>query len=193
MGVGGALRAEAERRGLAGAELRDPWAFPDDLVAPLRAGARVLALAFGVSEPLARTLYAGCDAVLANSISEPFGLVGLETMAAGGIAFTGGTGEDYAVSGRNAVVLDSIDPREIADRWDDLAARPDEARRIRRAARHTAHLYTWDRIAQLLLHRVEEQAARQGLLDLVDHGSDELHVHAPRRGPDAVAPAVHAR
>ncbi len=35
----------------------------------------------------------------------PNGLVGLETMAAGGVACTGGTGEDYAVAGRNALVL----------------------------------------------------------------------------------------
>ncbi len=65
---------------------------------------------FGVSASLARTLYAASDGVLANSVSEPFGLVGLEAMAAGGVAFTGGTGEDYAIGGRNAVVLETLDP-----------------------------------------------------------------------------------
>lgn len=36
-------------------------------------------------------------AILANSQHEPFGLVGLETMAAGGVACLGYTGEDYAM------------------------------------------------------------------------------------------------
>jgi hypothetical protein len=44
------------------------------------------------------------DGVLANSGREPFGLVGLETMAAGGTAFTGNTGEEYAQHMDNAVV-----------------------------------------------------------------------------------------
>jgi hypothetical protein len=39
------------------------------------------------------------DAVFANSGHEPFGLVGLETMAAGGVACTGCSGEDYAIPG----------------------------------------------------------------------------------------------
>ena len=51
-----------------------------------------------------RVLFRGADAVLANSGHEPFGLVGLETMAAGGLACTGSTGEDYAVPGWNALV-----------------------------------------------------------------------------------------
>src|SRR5688572_31063060 len=32
-----------------------------------------------------------------------------EAMAASGIAYTGGTGEDYAITGRNAVVLESLE------------------------------------------------------------------------------------
>jgi hypothetical protein len=50
-------------------------------------------------------LFSGSAAVLANSGREPFGLVGLETMAAGGVACTGSTGEDYVVPGQNALVL----------------------------------------------------------------------------------------
>src|SRR3990172_2121852 len=60
-----------------------------------------------------RVLYRGSHAVLANSGHEPFGLVGLETMASGGVAFTGGTGEDYAVPGWNALVLQTRDPNEF--------------------------------------------------------------------------------
>ena len=39
--------------------------------------------------------------------------VGLEAMAAGGIVFTGGTGEDYAIPLHNAIVLETSDPKEI--------------------------------------------------------------------------------
>ena len=60
-----------------------------------------------------RVLFRGSAAVLANSGREPFGLVGLETMAAGGVACTGSTGEDYVVPGRNALVLETADPWEF--------------------------------------------------------------------------------
>src|SRR2546430_1011802 len=57
-----------------------------------------------------RVLLHGSAAVLANSKHEPFGLVGLETMAVGGVACTGCSGEEYAVPGRNALVLETTDP-----------------------------------------------------------------------------------
>ncbi|TMD40032.1 MAG: glycosyltransferase family 4 protein, partial [Chloroflexi bacterium] len=60
-----------------------------------------------LKDSLVMNVYAACDAVLANSGHEPFGLVGLEVMAAGGIAVTGSTGEDYAEGYRNAVVLET--------------------------------------------------------------------------------------
>jgi len=56
---------------------------------------------------LSHVLYAAADGVLANSVSEPFGLVGFEAMAAKGVVYTGGTGEDYAAPARNAVVLEN--------------------------------------------------------------------------------------
>ena len=59
-------------------------------------------------------LYAAADGALANSGYEPFGLVGLEAMAAGGVAYVGSTGEDYAIPMRNSVVLDDVgSPDEI--------------------------------------------------------------------------------
>jgi glycosyltransferase involved in cell wall biosynthesis len=60
-------------------------------------------------------LYAACDAVLANSGKEPFGLVGLEVMAAGGIPVCGSTGEEYAEPFHNAIVCDTDDGRELAE------------------------------------------------------------------------------
>ena len=67
--------------------------------------ADLLNLTSYVPEAVARTVYAAADAVLANSGHEPFGLVGLEVMSAGGLAVTGATGEDYALAYRNAIVI----------------------------------------------------------------------------------------
>jgi len=90
-----------------------------------------------------RVLFRSADAVLANSGHEPFGLVGLETMAAGGVACTGISGEDYVVPGRNALVLQTPDPREFVSLFSRLRAHPDEERALRRAGRVTARMYAW--------------------------------------------------
>ena len=97
-----------------------------------------------------RVLFRGADAVLANSSHEPFGLVGLETMAAGGIACTGISGEDYAVPGRNALVLQTPDPREFVGLFEHLKAHPAQAESMRRAGRNTAKHYAWPEIIQRL-------------------------------------------
>ena len=103
-----------------------------------------------------RLLLSSADAVLANSRHEPFGLVGLETMAAGGLACTGCTGEDYAVPGQNALVLETEDPGEFVRLFERLRRRPQEARAMRQAARATARRFTWHEVIQrVLLPRVE--------------------------------------
>jgi glycosyltransferase involved in cell wall biosynthesis len=101
-----------------------------------------------IDERTARSLYAAADGVLANSHFEPFGLVGLETMAAGGVAYTGGTGEDYALPGYNAVVLETADPREIVEQAERLQRAPREERALRRAGHRTAAVFTWDAAAE---------------------------------------------
>jgi len=90
-------------------------------------------------------------AVLANSGREPFGLVGLETMAAGGVACTGCSGEDYAVPGHNALVLETTDPREFLSLFGELRAHPVKERALRRAGRDTARQYRWSEIVQRVL------------------------------------------
>jgi glycosyltransferase involved in cell wall biosynthesis len=101
-----------------------------------------------------RVLYRAADGVLANSGREPFGLVGLETMAAGGTAFTGNTGEDYAQHMHNAVVLDTADPSEAAWYVGYLAEHPEMQRRLRARAHATAKHFSWDRVVEQLLSRV---------------------------------------
>jgi glycosyltransferase involved in cell wall biosynthesis len=88
---------------------------------------------------------------LANSGREPFGLVGLETMAAGGVACTGCSGEDYAVPGHNALVLETTDPQEFLGLFGDLRAHPVKERALRRAGRATAKQYRWSEIIQRVL------------------------------------------
>src|SRR5258708_20146849 len=85
------------------------------LAALLRANgaADVINLTTFVSDELLAIIYPACDAVLANSGHEPFGLVGLEVMAAGGLAVTGSTGEDYAEAYRNPLVVQTTDPVEL--------------------------------------------------------------------------------
>ena len=98
-----------------------------------------------------RMLLRGSDAVLANSGHEPFGMVGLETMAAGGIACTGATGEEYAHPSYNALVLDAGTPGEFASSFERLRREPREAVAMRRAARSTALRYVWPRIVERVL------------------------------------------
>jgi len=95
-----------------------------------------------------RVLFRGAAAVLANSGHEPFGLVGLEAMAAGGLACTGSTGEDYAVPGWNALVLQSNDPREFVNLFCRLQADPAEERAVRQRGRATAQQYAWTHVVR---------------------------------------------
>ena len=150
-GSGTELVAHADTRRLRVVSFETENSFFAGVARAVRADNDVVSLRFGVSAAFARVLYAAVDGVLANSVSEPFGLVGLEAMAAGGVAFTGGTGEDYAIGGRNAIVLDTMEPSEILMRWNELSASPDLGRRLRRAARKTAREYAWSIVAEKLM------------------------------------------
>jgi glycosyltransferase involved in cell wall biosynthesis len=126
--------------------------------------ADVINLTSFVNDTLITSLYSACDAVLANSGHEPFGLVGLEVMAARGLAVTGSTGEDYAEAYRNAVVLETDDPIEIVTELTLLKERPRLVEAMRRRGRVTARDYLWEKVIdrQLLL-RVGFAAARQAV------------------------------
>jgi glycosyltransferase involved in cell wall biosynthesis len=107
-----------------------------------------------VPEELLYALYHVADAVLANSGKEPFGLVGLEVMAASGVAVTGSTGEDYAAPFENAIVCDTGDGRELAAYLNALIADPALARSIRAAGAATAERYTWPIVLDILAHKI---------------------------------------
>jgi glycosyltransferase involved in cell wall biosynthesis len=116
--------------------------------------ADILNVTSPMSQDMLRLLYRNSDAVLANSGREPFGLVGLEAMAAGGTVFTGNTGEEYVTHLENAIVLETDDPREAAWYMDYLREHPGEDERMRGAARETAERYIWDRVIANFLTKV---------------------------------------
>jgi glycosyltransferase involved in cell wall biosynthesis len=114
-------------------------------------GADIVHLRTPLDPESCRVLFRSSAAVLANSGREPFGLVGLETMAAGGVACTGSTGEDYVVPGQNALVLETADPWEFVMLFRELRANPVKDRALRRAARATAEHYSWPHIVRRVL------------------------------------------
>ena len=120
-------------------------------------------LRFFLPEEFVRTTYAAADATLANSGHEPFGLVGLEVMAAQGIAVTGSTGEDYAVSFENTIVTETDDPDEIVGYLLYLRRHPEEQERIRTAGRQTAEQFLWDQVIENLVGKLEFLARKQGI------------------------------
>ncbi len=130
-----------------------------------------------------RVLFRGANAVLANSEHEPFGLVGLEVMAAGGVACTGCSGEDYAVPGQNALVLETNDPAEFVHLFERMS--PEDEQDLRVAGRQTAAQYAWDRVIdRALLPRVDGCARVGGTVP-------PMSMVPP--GPDDEAPWSHVR
>jgi glycosyltransferase involved in cell wall biosynthesis len=129
-----------------------------EALAALGDDADVVNLRSYVGPEARRVLFRATDAVLANSDHEPFGLVGLEAMAAGGLACTGCSGEDYAVPGRNALVLETGDPAEFIGLYEPLRRSPERERAIRRAGQNTARHYAWREVVQgVLIPRLELQ------------------------------------
>jgi glycosyltransferase involved in cell wall biosynthesis len=151
----------AAKRGLKVRDVKADGPGAAGLVRALRTanGEDVIHLQSSLDAEASRTLFRTVDAVLANSGREPFGLVGLEAMAAGGIACTGCTGEDYAVAGRNALVMQTSDPHEFVTLLEGLRDNTAKARALRRAARATARGYAWPEIIERnLLPRLEVSA-----------------------------------
>src|SRR5438309_1745237 len=161
---GGEVILHAQHQGLEVIDVKSP-AEPAGLSAILRENpkADVVNLTSFVSDPLLGVIYPACDAVLANSGHEPFGLVGLEVMAAGGLAVTGATGEDYANAYRNALVAETDDAIELVTELNLSCEGPRLAAGLRRRGRVTARAYTWEKVIEQLLLRIEFAAAQQAV------------------------------
>ncbi|HEY8674330.1 MAG TPA: glycosyltransferase family 4 protein [Candidatus Dormibacteraeota bacterium] len=119
-------------------------------------------------------------AVLANSGHEPFGLVGLEAMAAGGIAMVGATGEEYARPYGNAIVIETDDPAEIASALDGLVEQPALGKRLRLAARRDAADFAWPLVIEGLLERLRFMCLHQRVLLPVDRSAARTSKQPPR-------------
>lgn len=132
----------------------------------------VLNLRARLSAETCRTLYRAANVVLVNSGHEPFGLVGLESMAVGGVTCVGGTGEDYASDGWNSLVLQRDDPAELVQQYARLEGDAAEERALRRRAVATARQYTWEEVIrrnllpQLGIAAAETPAPRQRIRSL---------------------------
>jgi glycosyltransferase involved in cell wall biosynthesis len=153
---GGEVLAHARRLGLDVAAWQQPVQDAADVAVALQQTSRaaVVDLQTFLPDAVVPQIYAACTAVLANSGHEPFGLVGLEAMAAGAVAMVGATGEEYARPYANAVVVESDDGAEIAGALRGLMERPQLARRLRAAARSDAREFTWPLIIDGLLERL---------------------------------------
>jgi len=192
---GGEVLANARAQGLQIVDVQ----MPTDLAAALQVFAEapradVYNVTSFMSDELISLFYAGADAVLANSGHEPFGLVGLEVMAAGGVVFVGSTGEDYAVPFMNSVVLDTDDPTEICIALDYLRSHPDLVARIRTEAQETARSFSWENVVNgTLLNKLEYVCLRQMVsppASSVGAPADDLADLAPSRaGTDSRAGA----
>lgn len=151
---GAEVREAARTAGLRWTDRNGPASLPDALADVHEAD--VVCLGFALDSATCRALYRAADVVLANSRFEPFGLVGLEAMAASGVACVGLTGEDYVLPGRNALVLQTEDPHELVAVLERLRAHPEEERAVRATARRTAKTFAWSEVVtRILLPRVE--------------------------------------
>jgi glycosyltransferase involved in cell wall biosynthesis len=157
--------AHAQLCGLAVEQLGERYACVEELAGAIaaRPEADVLQLTSFLPDDLLPVIYAAVDGVLANSGFEPFGLVGLEVMGAGGLAFVGSTGEEYAEPRRNAVVLDTPDPREIVVQLRQLLADPAEITRLKRNGKATARAFLWPEVLRELFAKLEYVALTRGV------------------------------
>ncbi len=124
-------------------------------------GAPIVNLSRFLPDALIAEINAAATAVLANSGHEPFGLVGLEAMAAGGVAMVGATGEEYARPYGNAIVIETDDPAEVASALRGLVEQPALPRRLRRAARRDAADFAWPLVVDGLLERLRFMCLHQ--------------------------------
>jgi glycosyltransferase involved in cell wall biosynthesis len=93
-------------------------------------------------------LLRGADGVLGSSRHERFGRVGVETMAVGGVACTGTSGEEYARAGENGLVFAGEAPGEFIVQGDAVFARANRVEAMRRFGPRTARRYTWERVRE---------------------------------------------
>lgn len=157
--------AKASEQGLSWEQVRPAGLEASQILEAIshHANADILELDFFVPESFLRSLYWASQAVLANSGHEPFGLVGLEVMACGGVAITGTTGEEYLLSFFNGIAVGSEDPREITVYLRELRNHRSMAKSLRENGKNTARLFDWEIVIKDLLRKIEFLAWVRGV------------------------------
>ena len=166
---GAEVMERAEKLGLSITRVGWDDPSPAGFVHALRAADRadILLLQGYLNQPQLKVLYRAADAVLANSGVEPFGLVGLEVMAAGGLAFIGSTGEDYATPGYDCVSVQTHMPAELAYQAAYVKSVEAESRTIRRNGQHTARRFAWPSvIGRTLVPMIHELGGHDSAIPL---------------------------
>ncbi len=160
---GHGVLGHARHLGLQIADWNEPIEGATDIARSLHetGDAPVVNLRRFLPESVLPAISAASAAVLANSGHEPFGLVGLEAMAAGGVAVVGATGEEYARPYGNAIVVETAEGTELASALAGVVERPELSRRLREAARRDAADFAWPEIIDGFLERMRYVAARQ--------------------------------
>ena len=160
---GHGVLSHARQIGLDIADWNEPIASAADVARALAqtGAAAVVNLRRFLPEAVLPAISLASSAVLANSGHEPFGLVGLEAMAAGGVAVVGATGEEYARPYGNAIVVETAEGSELASALSGLVERPELSRRLRAAARQDAAEFAWPEIIDGFLERMRYIAVRQ--------------------------------
>lgn len=163
---GATVLAFAQQSGLAVTDWHEPVEDAGGIVRALTEtdGAPIIHLRRFLPDQVITEINVGATAVLANSGHEPFGLVGLETMAAGGIAMVGATGEEYARPYGNAIVVETDDPAEIASALHGLVEQPGLGKRLQVAARRDAADFAWPLVITGLLERLRFMCQHQRVM-----------------------------
>ncbi|HXL59795.1 MAG TPA: glycosyltransferase, partial [Mycobacterium sp.] len=179
---GATVLAFAQECGLAVTDWYEPVADAGGIVRALTDtdGAPIVHLRRFLPDQVITEINVAADAVLANSGHEPFGLVGLEAMAAGGIAMVGATGEEYARPYGNAIVVETDDPAEIASALSGLVEQPALGERLRLAARRDAADFSWPLVIAGLLERLRFMCLHQRVLLPADGSAPRTSRPAPR-------------
>ncbi len=165
----GEILSNAYAKGLKVVDVKSSGRSLDDAILAIQqadSSADIYNLKFFVPEEFLRVAYRAADAVLANSGHEPFGLVGLEVMAAKGLAFTGSTGEDYAIPFTNSMVVETDDPFEIVSYLNYIMNNPTHSEQIRNEGKNTAQRFTWEKVIPNLISKFEYIARNQNLLSI---------------------------
>jgi glycosyltransferase involved in cell wall biosynthesis len=179
---GASVLAFAQECGLAVTDWYEPVEDAGGIVRALTEtdGAPIVHLRRFLPDQVITEINVAAAAVLANSGHEPFGLVGLEAMAAGGIAMVGATGEEYARPYGNAVVVETDDPAEIASALGGLVEQPALGERLRLAARRDAADFAWPLVIAGLLERLRFMCLHQRVLLPADGSGPRTSKKSPR-------------